>query len=85
MAGLQRTRRERWLLAFLQSRAHPLRTGHKSQRAVVAARIANLEHGQRTESRKFAELAPLTQTQAAALLNVSERSVQDVKRLERER
>ena len=44
----------------------------KSQRAMVAAKLATLGHGQR-QTGKFAALP--TQAEAAALLNVAERSV----------
>lgn len=47
----------------------------ESQRAMVAARIATLEHGQRADLSRAANLPVLEQSEAASLLNVSERSV----------
>jgi N6-adenosine-specific RNA methylase IME4 len=55
---------------------------NESQRALVAARIANLWPGTNQWSR---ESAGPTQAEAGSLLNVSQRSIQDVKRIERKR
>lgn len=55
----------------------------ESQRAAVAAKLANLTHGGDRKSDQAANLpddrAPVTQTQAADMLNVSERSVRTAK------
>jgi len=73
---------ESGLVAFVISMNLHRRHLNESQRAVVAARIATMEPGMNQWSR---ESAGPTQEQAAALLNISERSIQDVKRIERER
>jgi len=52
-----------------------------SQRAAVAADLANLEDGQRASSKGE---AAVTQTQAADLLNVSKRSVERAKKVKEE-
>ena len=48
---------------------------NESQRAMVAARLATLQHGQRADHARAANLPVLDQSEAAALLNVSDRSV----------
>jgi hypothetical protein len=50
----------------------------ESQRGVVGAKIAKLEHGQR-QSGKFAAVP--TQAEAADLLNVSERTIRTARKL----
>lgn len=71
-------------LGFVVSRNLARRHLTESQRAAVAAEIANLDHGVRadTQTGKFAGLLPdepaapaVTQADAAKMLNVSERSV----------
>ena len=47
----------------------------ESQQAMVAARIATLEHGQRADLSERQTCPVLEQSEAASLLNVSERSV----------
>lgn len=47
---------------------------NESQRALVAAKIANLEHGQRATGADL-RISPITQDRAAAMLNVGKRSV----------
>lgn len=60
------------LVAFVLSLNLHRRHLNESQRAMVAARVANLKHGQRAD--RAANL-PVSQAEAAAMLNVSERSV----------
>ena len=50
----------------------------ESQRAVVAAKLANLSHGQKTSDAQICA-TPVTQSDAAEMLNVSRRSVQAAK------
>ena len=56
---------------------------NESQRAVVASRIANLGNGQRASLANLPS-SPVTQPQAAMMLNVSPRSVTSVKAIERD-
>ena len=69
-------------LAFVIS--HNLHRRHlsESQRAMVAGKLANLNDGQRADKvGKFAQLEPVTNTAAAELLNVSERSVKTARKV----
>ena len=60
----------------------------ESQRAMVAARLANMDVGDAHRPNKVGKLAdlpnPVTQSRAAEMLNVSPRSVRDAKVIERE-
>jgi len=57
---------------------------NESQRAVIAAKLANIELGD-NQYRGSANLpTQITQQQAAQMLNVSERSIQTIKSIERE-
>jgi N6-adenosine-specific RNA methylase IME4 len=69
------------LVPFVVSLNLKRRHLNESQRATVAARISNLSPGTNQWS---GESAGPTQAEAAAMLNVSERSIREVKRLERE-
>jgi len=53
-----------------------------SQRAMVAAKLANLNHGQRPASLANLQVSPVTQPEAAKALNVSPRSVADAKKVQ---
>jgi len=57
-----------------------------SQRAMIAAGLANLEHGQRADRARDANLhlSPVTRDQAAEMLQVSPRSVATAAMVERE-
>ena len=54
----------------------------ESQRAMVAAKLENLEHGQRADLARDANLHVLKRAEAASLLNVSPRSVATAKKVE---
>jgi hypothetical protein len=56
----------------------------ESQRAMVAARIANMRQGARTDLEPSANWPEVSQPQAARMLNVSERSVRRAEKIERE-
>ena len=56
----------------------------ESQRAMIAARMANMRQGERTDLEPCANLRNVSQPEAADLLNVSRRSVQDAKLIEQE-
>lgn len=47
----------------------------ESQRAMVAGKLANMRQGERTDAQPSANLQKVSQADAAALLNVSERAV----------
>ena len=58
---------------------------NESQRAVIASTLANMRQGQRTDIEPSANLRKvISQPEAAKMLNVSERSMQSVKAIERE-
>ena len=54
---------------------------NSSQRAMVAARLANMPQGARTDREPSANLQKVSQPKAANLLNVSPRSVADAKKV----
>jgi len=74
------------LVAFVISLNLNRRHLNESQRAMVAASLANLADGQRADLKvgKSADLTPITQPEAAKMLNVSERLVRDAKVVERD-
>jgi len=54
------------------------------ERAMIAARMANMRQGERTDLEPSADLRNvISQPEAAELLNISERSIQDAKLIER--
>ena len=57
---------------------------NESQRAMVAAKLANMRQGERTDREPCANLRKVDQTEAATLLNTSRRSVQQAKKVETE-
>jgi len=68
------------LLDFILSRNLHRRHLNESQRALVAARIANMRQGARTDLEPSANLPEVvSQSKAADLLNVSERSLRNAK------
>lgn len=62
-------------LAFVLSLNLHRRHLSESQRGMVAAKVANLENGQRATFANLQSTAPVTQAQAAEMLNVSPRTV----------
>ena len=75
------------LLSWVISKNLHRRHLNESQRAMVAARIANLEHGQRADlaqeqERQICRSSPMTQAQAATLVSVGERSVRTAKKVQ---
>jgi len=56
---------------------------NESQRAVIAARVANMEKGNFSKSANL-PISPISQTEAADIFNVSERMIRKVKSIERE-
>ena len=73
-------------LDFVISKNLKRRHLDESQRAMVAARLANLSHGGDRRSDQAANLpvGPISQLQAATALNASERSVRDAVKVIRE-
>jgi len=57
---------------------------NESQRAVIAAKLANMRQGERTDLKPSANLQKVSQETAANLLNVSPRLIATVKAIERE-
>jgi ParB-like chromosome segregation protein Spo0J len=55
---------------------------NETQRASVAAKLANMRQGERTDMEPSANLRKVSQTQAADMLNVSERSVTTAKKVQ---
>jgi hypothetical protein len=51
---------------------------------MVAAKLANMERGTRTDLEHTANLQEVSRAQAAELLNVSERTVNTAKKVERQ-
>jgi ParB-like chromosome segregation protein Spo0J len=55
-----------------------------SQRAMIAARLANMRQGERTDlARRSAKLQKVSRSEAADILNVSERLVADAQKVQR--
>ncbi|MBT9151376.1 MAG: hypothetical protein DDT40_01569 [candidate division WS2 bacterium] len=73
-------------LEFIISKNLKRRHLNESQRAVVAARLADMRQGERTDLvEPSANLRKvISQPEAAVMLNISERMIQSVKSLERE-
>jgi len=71
------------LPAFVVSLNLHRRHLNESQRALVGAKLANLDNGQRATSANVRS-SVITQPQAAEMLNVSERSIQTAKAVERD-
>ncbi len=65
---------------------HNLHRRHlnESQRAVIASKLANLNNGQRATFANLQSTVAITQPEAAAMMNVSPRTVATVKAIERE-
>ncbi|MDQ5907481.1 MAG: hypothetical protein QG590_1966 [Pseudomonadota bacterium] len=66
-----------WVISLNLHRRHL----DESQRGIVAAKIANLSDGQRADRSANLPTSPVTQADAAALLNVSERTVRSARRV----
>lgn len=66
---------EAGLVAFVVSLNMRRRHLSTSQRAMIAAELANMRQGERTDQEPSANLRKVSQTEAAQQLNVSERSV----------
>lgn len=71
-------------LGFVVSKNLHRRHLGEAQRGVIAARLSNMRQGERTDLEPSANLQKVSQTEAAALLNVSPRTVASVKAIERE-
>ncbi len=69
------------LVAFVVSLNLHRRHLDESQRAMVAANIANMRSGARTDLKPAASLPEVSQADAAKLLNVSERSVRKARKV----
>lgn len=71
------------LVAFVVSMNLHRRHLNETQRGLVAARLANMKQGERTDVEPCANLRKVSQAEAAEMLNVSRRTVQAVKAVER--
>lgn len=72
-------------LSFVISKNLHRRHLNESQRALVAAKLANMRQGERTDLvEPSANLPKVSQSEAAELLNVSERSLRSAKVIEQE-
>ena len=72
------------LLAFIVSQNLHRRHLNESQRAVIAEQLANMRQGERTDLQPSANLPKVSQDDAAALFNVSPRTIRSVKVIKRE-
>ncbi len=68
-------------LAFVLAKNLTRRHLNESQRAMVAARFANMRQGERTDLQPSADLRKVSQPRAAHLLNVAARSVTSAKKV----
>ncbi|RAU21093.1 hypothetical protein CU669_15170 [Paramagnetospirillum kuznetsovii] len=71
------------MLAFVLSKNLARRHLTESQRAAVAAKLANLEHGDNQHTKEEPQICGTSQADAAAMLNVSERSVNAAKKVQK--
>jgi hypothetical protein len=71
-------------LAFVISKNLKRRHLNESQRAMVAANLANMRQGERTDIEPSANLQKVAQADAARMLNVSTRSVADAIKVARD-
>jgi ParB-like chromosome segregation protein Spo0J len=71
-------------LGFVVSKNRHRRHLSQSHRALVAAKLANMRQGERTDLRPLAHLHKVSQADAAALLHVSPRSLAEAARILRE-
>lgn len=72
------------LLSFIISMNLKRRHLNESQRAMIAAKLANLKHGQRADYADASIEASVTQPEAAKLLNVSRPSLQRAVKVQQE-
>lgn len=70
-------------LAFVVSKNLKRRHLNESQRAMVAARLATMGQGERTDLQPSATLPKVAQPQAAALMNVSDRLLRSAKTVQK--
>jgi ParB-like chromosome segregation protein Spo0J len=71
-------------LAFVISKNLKRRHLSESQRAMIAGRVANLEQGVRSDRAATLPVLPVTQSAAASMLAVSERSVRSAVKIQHE-
>jgi hypothetical protein len=71
-------------LGFVLSMNLVRRHLNESQRALVAADVATMRQGERTDLEPSANLPKVSQTKASELFNISTRSVTDAKRVKQE-
>lgn len=72
-------------LAFVLSANLHRRHLNESQRAMIAAKLANLPHGCRADRAANLPILPVTQSEAARLLNLSECSVRSAREVQERR
>jgi hypothetical protein len=71
-------------LGFVLSMNLVRRHLNESQRAIIGAEVATMRQGRRTDRRPSANLPEVSQAKASQLLNISERSIRDAKRVKDE-
>jgi hypothetical protein len=71
-------------LGFILSMNLIRRHLNESQRAIVGAEVATMRQGRRTDRQPSANLPEVSQAKASQLLNISERSIRDAKRVKDE-
>ncbi len=71
-----------WTVCFVCFSGASCRHLNESQRAMIAAKVANIQNGGDRKSNQFANLQTVSQQEASQLLNVSPQSVAAAKQVQ---